>query len=76
MKICLNYVRKFKHSDAYNCQVKLRTVWNLISKEETVDFTDVPMYFGSPDGRYFNKLPENIKSIAKKYLSDPKFLRS
>ncbi len=47
------HVRRFEHSDAYNYQTKLKTVWKLILKEEPVDFMDVPMYFGSPDGRHF-----------------------
>lgn len=69
------HIRRFEHSDAYNYQAKLKTVWKLILKKETVDFMDVPMYFGSPDGRHFDMLPESIKSIAMKYLSDSEFLK-
>ena len=68
------YIRRFKHSYAYNCQIKLKTIWNLIKKEEEIDCINSPMYFGSPDARNFNNLPENVKITVGKYLNDQGFL--
>tara|TARA_B100001939_G_scaffold297196_1_gene271538 strand:- start:6566 stop:7546 length:981 start_codon:yes stop_codon:yes gene_type:complete len=69
------YIRKFKHSHAYNCQHKLKNIWNLILKEEDINCVDVPTYFGAPDGRHFNNLPKNVKTTVKKYLNDSEFVK-